>query len=63
MEPILQNHWGNWVRRRMFFLGYRRNKTFAGLVGCEQNQVSRWLAMAEAPAGLRKGFDAALCRH
>lgn len=55
--------WGNWVRRRMFYVGFRRKKTFSAKIGCTQDQLSRWLGMTEAPATLRKGFDEALSRH
>jgi hypothetical protein len=62
MEPD-RKHWGDWVRARIFFLGFRSQKIFAQVVGCEQNQLCRWLKMEQPPTMMRRGLDLSLARE
>jgi hypothetical protein len=58
----MSTHWGNWVRSRMVYVGFRRQMSLAQAIGCTQNQMCRWLAMETPPDRMRRGHDAALCR-
>ncbi len=54
-------HWGNWVRNRALYLGFRSQKTFAKYAGCSQNQVCRLFHSETPPRSMRTGHDEALC--
>jgi hypothetical protein len=56
-------HWGDWVRARMLFLGFRRQRDFADAVGCTQERTGSWLKLQAPPVAIKKGFDRSLCRE
>jgi hypothetical protein len=60
MNRWTTNHWGSWVRHRAHCVGFKTMGALARAVGCRNEQISRWLAHAEPPAQMRKGFDRAL---
>lgn len=55
-------HWGEWIRERVRFVGFRSSASLALALGCTQHQLARWMQMEEPPTRMRKGFDASLAR-
>jgi hypothetical protein len=61
MEGSTRNsHWGEWIIARSRFVGFRRQLDLATAVGCSENQLCRWKAMATPPATVHCGFDTTL---
>ncbi|MGD0464651.1 MAG: hypothetical protein ABSB74_19375 [Tepidisphaeraceae bacterium] len=55
-----RNHWGQWLRLRWRFLGFRRIGDLSTSLGCCPDLVTRWLRSEFPPDSIRKGFDTAL---
>lgn len=56
-------HWGQWVKSRIFYLGFRSQRSFAKAVGCGQDCLWRWMDHEVPPVSMRRGLDVALCRE
>lgn len=56
-------HWGDWVRSRIQFLGFRNYTAFSARVGCSGTRLWSLLKMEVAPKSMRGGLDLALCQE
>jgi hypothetical protein len=57
-RPFL--HWGDWIKRRAAWVGYKNQAEVAKAVGCTRSQLYRWFGMEWPPEQIRKRFDAGL---
>lgn len=55
--------WGDWVRSRIQFLGFRSYTGFSMKIGCSGTHLWSLLKMEEAPKSMRGGLDLALCQE
>jgi hypothetical protein len=53
-------YWGEWLRYRMNFVGYKRQEDFRRAVGCTRSRLYDWLNSEKPPNWIYKGFDARL---
>ena len=53
-------HWGNWLKQRARFVGFRGVSMLARECGCSRQTIQEWFASV-APSNMRKGHDVRIC--